>query len=172
MAPERASVVICSPSAATVGTTRTRQTRMADRHPARRAPFLSRRQSPRRGSWSLFSSAAKERDVIQPCQQRPRRPGQRRPTGGTRASTASPGVGPRFCTALSPPNPGRRPRSVIDDCTGGRELGEYAQKGHYVRCSTVTWPVCKSLTATLLLGFWLWINFAAPIAVSIVSRQD
>jgi hypothetical protein len=29
-------------------------------------------------------------------------------------------------------------------------------------------PVCKSLTATLLPGCWSWINFAAPIAVSIV----
>ena len=32
----------------------------------------------------------------------------------------------------------------------------------YVAGNTVRWPVCKSLTATLLLGFWLWMNFAAP----------
>ena len=38
--------------------------------------------------------------------------------------------------------------------------------------NTVSWPVCKFLTATLLLGFCHWISFAAPIAVSIVSRQD
>ena len=38
--------------------------------------------------------------------------------------------------------------------------------------NTVSWPVCKSLTATLLLECWHWINFAAPIAVSIVPRQD
>src|SRR3954447_22320367 len=38
--------------------------------------------------------------------------------------------------------------------------------------NTVRWPVCKFLTATLLWGFCHWINFAAPIAVSIVSRQD
>jgi hypothetical protein len=36
---------------------------------------------------------------------------------------------------------------------------------------TVSWPVCKSLTVTLLLGFWLLMKVAAPIAVSIVSRQ-
>jgi hypothetical protein len=34
---------------------------------------------------------------------------------------------------------------------------------------TVRWPVCKCFPATLLLAFWLWMNFAA---LSIVSRQD
>ena len=42
------------------------------------------------------------------------------------------------------------------------ELGEYAHEGRYVPGSTVNWPVCKSLTATLLLGFWLWINSQLP----------
>jgi hypothetical protein len=36
---------------------------------------------------------------------------------------------------------------------------------------TVNWPFCRSLTATLLLGFWHFMKVAAPIAVSIVSRQ-
>jgi MFS superfamily sulfate permease-like transporter len=54
----------------------------------------------------------------------------------------------------------------------GQRRGEYAQEGRYVRWSKINRPVHKPLTATLLLGFWLCINFAAPIAVSIVSRQD
>jgi hypothetical protein len=37
--------------------------------------------------------------------------------------------------------------------------------------NTISWPVCRSLTATLLLGFWLLMKVAAPIAVSMVSRQ-
>ena len=36
---------------------------------------------------------------------------------------------------------------------------------------TVNWPVCRSLTVTLLLGFWLFMKVAAPIAVSIEFRQ-
>ena len=36
---------------------------------------------------------------------------------------------------------------------------------------TVSWRVCRSLTVTRLLGFRPWMMFAAPIAVTSVSRQ-
>ena len=41
-----------------------------------------------------------------------------------------------------------------------------------LRATTVTSPVCMSLTATSLLGLWLLRNCAAPIAVSLVSRYE
>jgi hypothetical protein len=43
---------------------------------------------------------------------------------------------------------------------------------HYFCGTAINVPVCKSRTATRLVGFWLLRMAAAPIAVSIVSRQD